>query len=330
MNRKAFKAFVVSEQDDGTFSRQIIERKIDDLPEGDILIRVHYSSLNYKDALSATGNKGVTRTYPHTPGIDAAGVVEESRVGDFKVGDEVIVTSYDLGMNTSGGFAEYIRVPANWVVPLPQRLSLKEAMIYGTAGFTAGLCVHALMDGVATADGDILVTGATGGVGSMAIAILAKLGYSVMAATGKLQEKEFLTSLGARELIPRNELLEGAGKPILKSRWAGAIDTVGGEILAEAVKATHYGGIVTACGNAASVDLPLSVFPFILRAVRLQGIGSQSCPMQLRTKIWEKLADAWKPAQLESMHTGIGLAELDKKIDLILQGKLKGRTLVKL
>jgi len=329
-NNKTFQAMVVSEQDDGTFRRQITERQIDALPEGDVLIRVHYSSLNYKDALSATGNKGVTRTYPHTPGIDAAGVVEESRVSAFTPGDEVIVTGYDLGMNTPGGFAEFIRVPADWIVPLPDSMTLKEAMIYGTAGFTAGLCVHALMEGVAPENGDILVTGASGGVGSLSIAILSKLGYPVVAATGKMQEKEFLTSIGARQLIPRGELLEGAGKPILKARWAGAVDPVGGEMLANAIKSTHYGGIVTSCGNAASTDLPLSVFPFILRAVRLQGIGSQSCPMDVRTRIWQKLAQEWKPAQLVSMHTEIGLDALDEKIDQILKGQLKGRTVIKL
>jgi len=329
-NNQKFQAMVVSEQDDGTFRRQITERKVDDLPEDDVLIRVHYSSLNYKDALSATGNKGVTRSYPHTPGIDAAGVVEASRVMAFKPGDEVIVTGYDLGMNTSGGFADYVRVPADWIVPLPDSMTLKEAMIYGTAGFTAGLCVHALMDGVAPEDGHILVTGATGGVGSLSIAILSKLGYPVVACTGKLEEKDFLTSIGARDLIPRDELLEGGGKPILKARWAGAVDTVGGEMLANAIKATHYGGIVAACGNAASADLPLSVFPFILRAVRLQGIGSQSCPMALRTRIWQKLSHEWKPDGLDQLYNEVDLEGLDERINLILQGRLKGRTVVKL
>lgn len=327
---KPFKAMVVSEQEDGTFVRQITERTIDDLPAGDVLIRVHYSSLNYKDALSATGNKGVSRSYPHTPGIDAAGVVEASNAPNIKPGDEVIVTGYDLGMNTSGGFAEYIRVPANWAVPLPPQLTLKDSMIYGTAGFTAGLSVNALLDGVAPEDGDILVTGASGGVGSMSIAMLSKLGYAVEAATGKLQEKDFLTALGAKELISRNELLEGAGKPILKARWAGVIDTVGGDLLANAIKSTQPGGIVTACGNAASADLPLSVFPFILRGVRLQGIDSQHCPMPLRVRIWKNLADAWKPEGLDTLYTETGLEALDEKIDQMLQGKLKGRTLVRL
>ncbi len=330
MNSNTFKAMVVSEASDGTFSRQIADRSLDELPDGDVLIRVHYSSLNYKDALSITGNKGVTRMYPHTPGIDAAGVVEQSTVSAFQAGDEVIITGHDLGMNTSGGFAEYIRVPADWIVPLPEQLSLRESMIYGTAGFTAGLCVHALLECVAPEDGDILVTGATGGVGSLSIAILAKLGYTVIAGSGKTQEWHFLTSLGAADLIAREEMLADSGKPILKSKWGGVVDTVGGEILANAIKSTVYGGCIAACGNAGSADLPLSVFPFILRAVRLQGIGSQNCSMDLRTRIWQKLANEWKPDVLEMLATEIELAELDAKIDLILQGKLKGRTVVRL
>lgn len=323
-------AMVVSEREGGAFTREITERTIDALPDGEVLIRVNYSSLNYKDALSATGNKGVTKSYPHTPGIDAAGVVEESSASTVREGDAVIVTGYDLGMNTAGGFAGYIRVPADWVVPLPEQLSLKESMILGTAGFTAGLCVHALMESVVPEDGEILVTGATGGVGSLSIAVLARLGYSVTAATGKTHERAFLTSLGASGLISREELLEGAGKPLLKARWAGAIDTVGGGILAATVKATRYGGIVTACGNAASADLPLSVFPFILRAVRLQGIGSQNCPMELRKHIWKKLSSEWKPEKLDTLCSEIGLDDLHEKIGLILQGKLKGRTVVNL
>ncbi len=330
MNNKTFKALVVSEQSDGTFLRSITEKQVDELPEGDVLIRVAYSSLNYKDALSATGNKGITRAYPHTPGIDAAGIVLESNAAPFKEGDEVLVTGYDLGMNTSGGFAECIRVPAEWIVPLPRKMALKEAMIYGTAGFTAGLCVHALLEGIAPEDGDILVTGASGGVGSMAIAILAKLGFSVVACTGKTHEADYFASLGAKTLITREDLLNGAERPMLKSRWAGAVDTVGGEMLASAIKSTGYGGIVTACGNAASADLPLTVFPFILRAVRLQGIDSQNCPMELRARIWEKLESDWKPAGLAGMSTEVDLAGLDEKIASILQGKLKGRTVVAL
>jgi putative YhdH/YhfP family quinone oxidoreductase len=325
-----FKAFVVSEVEEKKFSIEIKDRNTDELPEGEVLIRVHYSSLNYKDALSATGNKGVTRNFPHTPGIDAAGVVEESSSDSVKAGDKVIVTGYDLGMNTSGGFADYIRVPADWVVQLPEKMTLREAMIWGTAGLTAGLSVNELIEKVRPEDGDILVTGASGGVGSTAVGILSRLGYSVTAVTGKVEEKDFFDALGAKSIISRDEILEGAGKPILKSRWAGVIDTVGGDILAAAVKSSNYAGTVTCCGNAASPDLPLNVFPFILRGVRLVGIDSQNCPTDVRTKVWEKLSDEWKLADLETVTTEVALEGLEEKVGLILQGKIKGRTLVKL
>lgn len=321
---------LVTETADKTFTRGITTRQIEDLPEGDVILKVAYSSLNYKDALSATGNKGVTRNYPHTPGIDAAGVVEESASDDFKPGDEVIVTSYDLGMNTSGGFAEYVRVPAGWVVRLPKGLSLKEAMIYGTAGFTAGLSVNALIHSIKPDQGEILVTGASGGVGSVAVSILTKLGYHVAAVAGIEEEREFLTSIGVREIISREEAADTSGKPILKARWAGAIDTVGGEILATAIKSTQYGGAVTCCGNAASPDLPLSVFPFILRGVRLLGIDSQNCPMEKRQRIWDKLAGEWKLDGLEALSTEITMDDLDERIDRMLQGKNKGRTVVRI
>ncbi len=283
MSQKTFRAMVVSESPDKTFSRNIAERSIDDLPPGDVLIRVHYSSLNYKDALSAHGNRGVTKNYPHTPGVDAAGVIEESSKSDFSPGDEVIVTGYDLGMNTSGGYGEYIRVPADWVVKRPDNLSLREAMIYGTAGFTASLSVYKLIGNGVTADqGDVLVTGAPGGVGSVALSILVKSGYQVVAVNGVVDAKDYLLELGAKEVISPEESVDTSGRPLLKGRWAGAIDTVGGEILATAIKSVQYGGTVTSCGNAASPDLPLSVYPFILRGVSLLGIDSVNCPSGLR------------------------------------------------
>lgn len=330
MGDQAFKAMVVTETSEKTFTREIKEKSIDELPQGEVLVKVHYSSLNYKDALSATGNKGVTRNYPHTPGIDAAGVVEESTADDIKAGEEVIVTSYDLGMNTSGGFGGYIRVPAGWVVKLPGNLTLKESMICGTAGFTAGLSVNALIHTVKPGDGVVLVTGASGGVGSLAISILSKISYTVAAATGKTDEKDYFAGLGAKEIISREEAADTSGRPVLKSRWAGVIDTVGGNILATAVKSANYEGTVTCCGMAASPDLPLNVFPFILRGVRLLGIDSQNCPMDKRTLIWNKLAGEWKPDNLEKISETISLNGLDEKIDLMLQGKVKGRTVVKL
>lgn len=331
MGKRTFKAMVVSEREPKQFVREITRKSTDELPDGEILIEVKYSSLNYKDALSATGNKGVTKNYPHTPGIDAAGIVVESVNEKFRHGDAVIVTGYDLGMNTSGGYGQYIYVPESWVVKLPQNLSLKESMIYGTAGFTAALSVYKLIQsGVKPEDGDILVTGATGGVGSFAVGILAKAGYNVVAATGKLDEKEFLTNLGAKELIHRNDIHDLSGRPLLKGQWAGVIDTVGGNILATVIKSTKYGGIVTCCGNVASHELHTSVFPFILRGVSLLGIDSVECPMDLRLKIWDKIAQEWKLDNLEHQATECSLEELNMKIDMILKGQLKGRTIVNL
>ncbi|GBC63701.1 quinone oxidoreductase [Desulfonema ishimotonii] len=330
MKNQRFKAMVVEEGENRTFTRQIREKAVEDLPGGDVLVRVQYSSLNYKDALSATGNRGVTRNYPHTPGIDAAGTVAESGDSRFQAGDAVIVTSYDLGMNTPGGFGQYIRVPGDWVVRLPKHLTLRESMIYGTAGFTAGMSVCALAHGVQPDQGDVLVTGATGGVGSIAVALLSRLGYAVSAATGKTAEKQFLMNLGAKAVIGRDETLDTGGRPMLRARWAGVIDTVGGDMLATAIKSAKPNGIVTCCGNVASPDLPITVFPFILRGVTLVGIDSQNCPMEHRMRVWEKLAGEWKPDRLAELCREISLNELDENIDLILRGGQKGRVVVNL
>lgn len=330
MTADTFNALVVSAGEDKTYLRRIEQRRVADLPEGDVLIRVNYSSLNYKDALSAIGNKGVTRSYPHTPGIDAAGTVAESRLETFKPGDSVLVTGYDLGMNTSGGFGQYVRVPADWVVPLPAGLSLKESMIYGTAGFTAGMSVHFLTERVRPEDGPVLVTGATGGVGSVSVAVLARQGYSVAAVTGKTAEASFLKDIGASQIVDRADAVDASGRPLLKGQWAGVIDTVGGDILATAIKATQAWGTVTCCGNVASPDLPLTVFPFILRGVRLIGIDSQNCPMDLRLKVWENLAGPWKFDGLDTLCTEISLDGLSENIDRILKGRQKGRVVVNL
>ena len=324
-----FDALWIEEQPDGSFLRSIVRRSTDDLPAGDVLVRVHYSSLNYKDALSASGNRGVTRKYPHTPGIDAAGTVVESTVDAFRPGDEVVVIGYDLGMNTAGGFGGYIRVPAGWVVKRPAGLSLREAMIVGTAGFTAAQCVAALVDhGVTPESGEVLVTGATGGVGSMAVALLAKLGYTVAAATGKPDEVDFLHTLGARIVIDRADVDDQSGKVLLRERWAGVVDTVGGNILASAIKATRYGGSVAACGMVASGALDLTVFPFILRGVKLLGIDSVNVPVEERRAMWERLAGPWKPALLEQMAREVTLAGLDAEIEAILLGQQRGRVVV--
>ncbi len=331
MTPASFRAMVVEETPDRHFVRRITQRAVTDLPKGDVLIKVHYSSLNYKDALSASGNKGVTRRYPHTPGVDAAGVVAESESGAFKVGDSVLVTGHDMGMNTSGGFGQFIRVPSQWVVPLPGTLTLRESMMLGTAGFTAALSLMRLEEaGVTPASGAILVTGATGGVGSLAVAILARAGYSVTAASGKPKAKEFLSELGANEFLDRQTILGAPDKALLTGRFAGAIDTVGGDILSYALRSTHYGGVVTCCGNAASPDLRLTVYPFILRGVRLIGIDSAECPMAVHHAIWERLAGPWKLPGLEKMTTEIRLVDLEDRITAMLAGGVTGRYLLNL
>ena len=331
MSKKTFKALVVSEQDDGSYHRELKEREIDSLPDNDVLIRVRYSALNYKDALSATGNKGVTQQFPHTPGVDAAGIVEESRDPRFSAGDEVIVTSFDLGQNTSGGFGEYIRVPGDWIVPLPESLSFKESMIYGTSGFTAAYGVHHIMNNeTSPKDGPALVTGATGAVGTWAVALLAKEGYDVIAATGKMDQESFLKSLGASEVIHRDEITDVSARPLLSGRWACAIDTVGGSMLDAVIRQTKHNGTVACCGNILGGELNTSIYPFILRGVALMGIDSGICLMPTRKKIWQKLANEWKVDFLDSIHRECTLEALDEEITRILQGEQVGNVLINL
>ncbi|MDZ8118532.1 YhdH/YhfP family quinone oxidoreductase [Pontiella agarivorans] len=326
-----FKAFQVRQVEKKVFERSVVTRCADELPAGDLLVKVHYSSLNYKDALSATGNPGVTRHFPHTPGIDAAGEVVSSDTARFQPGDKVIVTSYDLGMGTDGGFGQLIRVPADWAVPLPDGLSLKESMMLGTAGLTAAMSVQELMEsGVRPEQGPVLVTGATGGVGSLAVAMLARAGFEVTAATGKSSETDYLKGLGAQKVIARSDVLEGSDRPMMKPVWAGAVDCVGGEMLAAAIKAAKYGGAVTCCGLVGSADLPMNVFPFILRGVRLIGIDSAEYPMEQRSRVWKKLSKDWKPAALSEMVEEIALEQLDEKITGMLDARLKRRVLVNL
>jgi len=327
---QSFRAMLVSETNEKTFVREIRQRALSELPGGELIIEVKYSSLNYKDALSASGNKAVTRKYPHTPGIDAAGVVAHSTTKAVAVGEEVIVTGFDLGMNTSGGFGQYISVPSSWAVKPPQGLSLRDSMSYGTAGLTAALCILRLMAGGLSKDaGEVLVTGATGGVGSVAVAILAKLEFNVVAATGKLEEKDFLTRIGAKAIISREEANDTSGRPLQKGRWAGVIDTVGGNILATAIKTAKYGGLVAACGNVMSADLNVNVFPFILRGVSLLGVDSVEIPMRARQMAWSKLAGDWK-IDLANLVTEVSLEELNPKIDQILKGGVRGRVVVDL
>lgn len=321
---------LVTEETNGQYISTIRKLNTDDLPQGDLLVKVEYSSLNYKDALSASGNKGVTKQYPHTPGIDAAGTIVESKSSAFEVGEKVIVTGFDLGMNTPGGFAEYIRVPALWAVKLPERLSLRESMIYGTAGFTAGISVLKLTQQIKPSDGKIMVSGATGGVGSVAVAILNKLGYEVVAVSGKESEHDFLKSLGAKEIISRKAFLSSDDKAMFPGLYAGAIDTVGGEILVRIVKSLQPLGVVTTCGSVASTTLNLNVFPFILRAVSLLGVSAQNYPADKRPELWHLLAEQWKPEMLELLSDEIGMNDLPEKINQILKGELKGRTLLQI
>ena len=326
-----FKALLVEQPEKKVFTRNIVTRNVADLPDGELVVKVHYSSLNFKDALSAVGNPGVSRNFPHTPGIDAAGEAVECSDGSFVPGEKVIVTSYDLGMGTCGGFGQMIRVPSRWALKLPAGLSLKESMMLGTAGLTAALSVQALVEsGVKPESGPVLVTGATGGVGSLAVAMLAKAGYQVTAATGKLTESEYLKGLGAAEVIERDAVTEGSERPMMKPKWAGVVDCVGGETLAAALKSTLPLGTVTCCGLVGSPELPVNVFPFILRGVRLIGIDSAECPMAARVSVWANLAGAWKPDNLSSMVDEVTIDGLEEKIQAMLKGGLKRRALVNL
>ncbi len=325
-----FSALQARESAAGGFEQVIVQRDIDDLPAGELLIRVKYSSLNYKDALSASGNRGVTKSFPHTPGIDAAGVVEASSVAEFSAGDEVIVTGYDLGMNTSGGLAQYIRIPASWALKRPKGLSLREAMVLGTAGLTAALCVDKLEQSGLTPDaGTVLVTGATGGVGSVAVALLTTLGYRVAASTGKAEQADYLKALGAQQIVLRAELQDGTDKPMLKEQWAGAVDCVGGDILFNVVKSLRYGASAACCGLTAGVGFKGSVLPFILRGVNLLGVDSVELPLVVKASMWDKLSLQWK-VKLDALVTEVTLEQLPDAIAQILAGKQVGRVLVNL
>ena len=325
-----FRALVVREQQDGTFTRTLESLTAGDLPPGEVLIRVDFSSLNYKDALSATGNRGVTRKYPHIPGVDAAGVVEESGDPRHAPGTPVLVTGYELGSNHWGGFARYARVPAEWVVPLPPPLTPRRSMAYGTAGFTAALGVHKLRhEGVQPGDGPVVVTGATGGVGCIAVGMLAKLGYEVVAVSGKPAAADLLRTLGASAVLPREELHDTTPRALLAGRWAGGIDTVGGTMLHTILRGVKTGGSVACCGNVVGHELHTSVYPFILRGVNLLGIGSAWTAMPLRLEIWGLIAGAWDVPGLEALVREVPLDALEPEIAAILRGGQTGRVVVR-
>jgi putative YhdH/YhfP family quinone oxidoreductase len=326
-----FKALVVNRTANNTFTREIRERSLDDLPPGELVVRVHYSSLNYKDALSATGHPGITRRFPHTPGIDAAGEVIDCRDGSFAPGEKVIVTGHDLGMNTPGGWGQYIRVPAKWAVPLPDGLTFRESMALGTAGLTAALSVLKLQKaGLKPLDGDVIATGATGGVGSIAVSILAAEGYRVVAATGKMAHAAYLEGLGAASVISRDQLTASVERALLPERWAGALDVAGGLTLAAVLKGMKYGGVVACCGMAGSPELSINVYPFILRGVSLIGVDSAQCPYEQRMEAWQRLANAWKPQRLAEAVVNCTLNGLEEKIHTMLAGRMVGRVVVDL
>lgn len=331
MQGETFRCYLVEKDAAGNVCGAITLRPVGELPPGELTIRVEYSSLNYKDALAAQGHPGVAKNLPHVPGVDAAGTVIESTQAAFAVGDEVVVTGNELGAGQWGGWAELIRVPAAWVVPLPKELSLKEAMILGTAGFTAAQCVQAIVhNGVMPDSGEVLVTGATGGVGYLAIKLLAKLGYRAVAVTGKANLEARLRAWGASRVISREEVLDTSNRPMLKARWAAAVDTVGGQTLTTIVRETMPYGVVAACGLVGGTELPLTVHPFILRGVILAGIGSAMLPLDRRREIWRLLSQEWRLDGLEELATSIRLDEVEQYVQKILRGEIVGRTVVKM
>mgnify|MGYP001059418537 CR=1 FL=1 len=329
MAEKYFRAIRVIERSKGFFVNEIHTLPFSSLPDHDVLIRVHYSSLNYKDALSAHGNKGITRQFPHTPGIDAAGEVIESRSDELQEGDQVIVSGNDLGMNTPGGFGEYIRVPASWCVLKPPNHGLRYFMVLGTAGLTAGLSVDRLTSAIAPGDGDVLITGASGGVGSLAIALLAKLGFQTVALTSKVDHSDMLASIGTYRVMDRSLLESLPEKPLLTELWAGVLDTVGGPLFSKALRAIKYGGAATTCGMVSGTELNTSMFPFILRGISLFGIDSVGISRSYKQTIWIKLDDQWSLPNLQKVVHEISLEELPAAIEKIYCGKMLGRVVLK-
>ncbi len=324
-----YKALLISEHD-GAFTTALTRRQLDELPQGEVLIRVRYSSINYKDALSSIGNKGVTRSFPHTPGIDAAGEVADSSVTQFSKGDPVVVFGYDLGMNTAGGLAEYIRVPANWVLPLPKGLDARTAMSYGTAGITAALSVMKLEKLGLNPPAEVLVTGATGGVGTMSVMLLDARGYSVSAVSGNKQAAALLESLGVTAILPRETFSEPEKKPLLKPQFDAAIDCVGGITLANVLKVIRHSGAVACSGLVQSTDLPTSVFPFILRGVSLLGIDSVEVALEQKRAAWAWIAEHHRADKLASLVQEISLEQAPQALKDLLAGKIQGRCLVKI
>ena len=325
---ETYNAFVVDEIED-QFKSSIKSLPLPELQDGFVFIDVLYSSLNYKDALSASGNKGVTKSYPFTPGIDAVGKIRQSKDNNLKEGDEVIVTGYDLGMNTNGGFGEIIHVPSGWVVPLPDNLSMEEAISFGTAGITAAASVDAVLSKIDAPELPVVVSGATGGVGSIAVGLLSKLGIDVTAITGKENSNQFLKDLGAKNIILRDDFCSEKIRPLDKTKFSAGVDTVGGEILSRIISQVDRHGVITCCGNVNSIKLETTVFPFILRGIALQGIDSAESPISYKKYLWDKIASDWQIGYSKSSIKIIKLSELAPEIDKILKGNQQGRVVVK-
>lgn len=325
-----FRGLTIDRQGD-VFTREIREWAFEDLPEGELLIKVSHSAINYKDGLAGRPDGKIVTKYPFIPGIDLAGTVASSTDDRFREGDAVLVTGYGLGVSHFGGLAEYARVPAAWAVPLPAGMSPAEAMAYGTAGLTAAMCLARLIGaGVEPGRGPVLVTGAGGGVGSLAVAMLARRGYTVAAGTGKAAARDWLRELGAAEILGRGDYApQGAPPALARQRWAGVVDPVGGTTLAHALAATKYGGAVAACGLAGGAELPTSVHPFILRGVSLLGVDSVNCPHPERVQLWDKLAAEWKPEKLSLIYREISLDDVPQAMDAILGGNVQGRLVVR-
>ena len=324
-----YRALVVRKSPERTFAAAVESLPVAELPAGEVTVRGHWSSLNYKDALTISGHPGVTRNFPHVPGIDVAGTVVASDSDQFAPGDQVIVTGFEFGSGRWGGYGELTRVPADWVVPLPSGLTAREAMVHGTAGFTAAQCVQAIQhEGITPVDGPIVVTGASGGVGSLAVALLAKLGYHVAAVSGKPAAHDMLKRLGAAEILSRDAVDDANDKALLAARWAGAVDTVGGNTLATLLRTTNIGGCVTACGLVGGTDLKLTVYPFILRGVRLIGIDSAWIPKPRRAEIWAKLAGPWKLPGLDAITHELQLPDVAGAAQEMLAGRALGRSVV--
>lgn len=322
---------LVAEEVDGKFIQSIKSVSSERLPDHDVMIHVHYSSLNYKDMLSATGDRRITSHYPFTPGIDAAGIVHKSRDPRFKQGDQVIVTSFDLGMNTPGGFGSYISVPGDWVIPLPPNMSLKESMMIGTSGLTAAMGINKIINqNISPGDGDVVVSGATGAVGTFAISLLNHLGFRCEVITGKVNQDDYLMSLGASTVIHRGHFYSSNKKPLMKSRWIAGVDTVGGEMLDLILRQIAHNGILTCCGNVTGDTFETSIYPFILRGVSLMGIDSGIASLQDRKQIWYLLSEKWKLKNLSDFCTFIELSDLPSEIKKVLNGERVGHTVIQL